>query len=537
MSGHLNGNRADDLSFHGIRKAEAVWWNLSRSALLEQSLRRREGHLAASGPLVVRTGEYTGRSPNDRFFVREPGSEGSIHWGKTNRPFDADKYEALRARLFSYLEGRELFVQDCHVGADEAHRLPIRVITEMAWHALFARNMFLPVTDREALLRHVPGFTVISAPGFHSRPEMDGTRSEVFILIHFGRKEVLIGGTLYAGEIKKSIFTVMNYLLPAAGVLPMHCAASYGRDDQDVAVLFGLSGTGKTTLSADPERTLVGDDEHGWSDRGVFNFEGGCYAKVINLSPGMEPEIHRTTGMFGTILENVGMDIEERLIDLNDATLTENTRASYPLSSIPRVAPRGAVGHPKHIVMLTADAFGVLPPISSMTTDQAMYHFLSGYTAKVAGTERGVVEPQATFSTCFGGPFMALDPSVYAKLLGEKIAVHHVKVWLVNTGWTGGPYGTGHRMEIGHTKAMLRAALSGKLDGVEMRVDPVFGLRVPRSCPDVPPEVLDPRSTWKDPAAYDLTARKLAGMFHENFAQYADQVTPEVRAAGFRSPG
>ena len=537
MRVHSNGNRADDLSFHGIRKAEAVWWNLSRSALLEQSLRRREGHLAASGPLVVRTGEYTGRSPNDRFFVREPGSDRSIHWGKTNRPFDADKYEALRARLFSYLEGRELFVQDCHVGADEEHRLPIRVITEMAWHALFARNMFLPVTDREALLAHVPGFTVISAPGFHSRPEMDGTRSEVFILIHFGRKEVLIGGTLYAGEIKKSIFTVMNYLLPAAGVLPMHCAASYGRDDQDVAVLFGLSGTGKTTLSADPERTLVGDDEHGWSDRGVFNFEGGCYAKVINLSPEMEPEIHRTTGMFGTILENVGMDIEGRRIDLNDATLTENTRASYPLSSIPRVAPRGAVGHPKHIVMLTADAFGVLPPISEMTTDQAMYHFLSGYTAKVAGTERGVVEPQATFSTCFGGPFMPLDPSVYAKLLGEKIAVHDVTVWLVNTGWTGGPYGTGHRMEIGHTKAMLRAALSGKLDGVEMRVDPVFGLRVPGSCPGVPSGVLDPRSTWKDRAAYDRTARTLAGMFHENFAQYADQVTPEVRAAGFRNPG
>ena len=537
MREHKNGNRADDLSFHGIRKAEAVWWNLSRSALLEQALRRREGHLAASGPLVVRTGEYTGRSPNDRFFVREPGSEGSIHWGKTNRPFAADKYESLRARLFSYLEGRELFVQDCHVGADEGHRLPIRVITEMAWHALFARNMFLPVRDREALPRHIPQFTVISAPGFHSRPEMDGTRSEVFILIHFGRKEVLIGGTLYAGEIKKSIFTVMNYLLPAAGVLPMHCAASYGRDDRDVAVLFGLSGTGKTTLSADPERTLVGDDEHGWSDRGVFNFEGGCYAKVINLSPRMEPEIHATTGMFGTILENVGMDIEERRIDLNDATLTENTRASYPLSSIPRVAPHGAVGHPKHIVMLTADAFGVLPPISSMSTDQAMYHFLSGYTAKVAGTERGIVEPQATFSTCFGGPFMALAPSVYAKLLGEKVATHNVRVWLVNTGWTGGPYGTGRRMDIGHTKAMLRAALSGKLDDIEMREDPVFGLRVPRSCPDVPPGVLDPRSTWKDRAAYDGTARKLAGMFEENFAQYADQVEPKVRAAGFRGPG
>ena len=536
MSGRLSGNRADDLSYHGIRKAEAVWWNLSVSALIEHAVRRREGHLSANGSLVVRTGEYTGRSPNDRFFVREPGSDGSICWGPVNRPFDADRYESLRARLFAYLEGRELFVQECHVGADEGHRLPIRIITEMAWHSLFARNMFLPVTDREALARHVPEFTVVSAPGFHSRPEMDGTRSEVFILIHFGRREVLIGGSLYAGEIKKSIFTVMNYLLPAQGVLPMHCAASYGRDDRDVAVLFGLSGTGKTTLSADPERTLVGDDEHGWSERGVFNFEGGCYAKVIKLSPEMEPEIHRTTGMFGTILENVGMDTESRRIDLDDATLTENTRASYPLSSIPRVSPRGAVGHPRHIVMLTADAFGVLPPISAMTTDQAMYHFLSGYTAKVAGTERGIVEPQATFSACFGAPFMALHPSVYAKLLGEKVAAHRVNVWLLNTGWTGGPYGVGRRMGIDHTRAMLRAALSGKLDGMPLREDPVFGLRIPESCPDVPFEILDPRSTWKDPAAYDAAARKLAGMFHENFAQYAGQVESQVRAAGVRKP-
>ena len=536
MNIRLSGNRADDLSFHGIRKAEAVWWNLSVSALVEHSVRRREGHLAATGPLVVRTGEYTGRSPNDRFFVREKESEGAICWGKTNRPFDADKYESLRARLFAYLEGREIFVQECHVGADEDHQLPIRIITEMAWHSLFARNMFLPVTDGQALLRHVPEFTVISAPGFHSRPEMDGTRSEVFILIHFGRKEVLIGGSLYAGEIKKSIFTVMNYLLPQQGVLPMHCAASYGRDDRDVAVLFGLSGTGKTTLSADPERTLVGDDEHGWSRRGVFNFEGGCYAKVIKLSPEMEPEIHRTTGMFGTILENVGMDTMSRRIDLDDATLTENTRASYPLSSIPRVSPSGAVGHPRHIVMLTADAFGVLPPISAMTKDQAMYHFLSGYTAKVAGTERGVVEPQATFSACFGAPFMALPPSVYAKLLGEKVAAHQVKVWLLNTGWTGGPYGTGRRMSIDHTRTMLRAALAGKLDNVEMREDPVFRLGIPVSCPDVPPEILDPRSTWKDRAAYDESARKLAGMFDENFGQYAGDVEPQVRAAGVRRP-
>ena len=535
MRSRSSGNRADDLSFHGIRKAEAVWWNLTTSALIEQSLRRREGHLAVTGPLVVRTGEYTGRSPNDRFFVREPGSEGSIDWGEINRPFDADKYESIRSRLFAYLEGKELFVQECHVGADPDHRLPIRVITEMAWHGLFARNMFLPVTDRETLSRHVPEFTVISAPGFHSRPEMDGTRSEVFILIHFGRKEVLIGGTLYAGEIKKSIFTVMNYLLPARGVLPMHCAASYGRDEGDVAVLFGLSGTGKTTLSVDPQRTLVGDDEHGWSRRGVFNFEGGCYAKVINLSPQMEPEIHRTTATFGTILENVAMDVESRQIDLDDATLTENTRASYPLSSIPRVSPRGDVGHPKHIVMLAADAFGVLPPISLLTADQAMYYFLSGYTAKVAGTERGVVTPQATFSACFGAPFMPLHAPVYAKLLGEKIRSHSVKAWLVNTGWTGGPYGTGRRMSIAHTRAMLRAALAGWLDGVATREEAVFGLRVPRSCPDVPPEVLDPRSTWSDRAAYDEAARKLAGMFAANFTQYTGQVDPQVRAAGVRS--
>ncbi len=438
-------------------------------------------------------------------------------------------------RLFAYLEGKELFVQDCHVGADEDHSLAIRVITEMAWHSIFARNMFLPVTDGEALASHVPEFTIITAPGFHSRPEMDGTRSEVFILIHFGRKEVLIGGTLYAGEIKKSVFTVMNYLLPQKGVLPMHCAASYGRNENDVAVLFGLSGTGKTTLSADPERTLVGDDEHGWSDSGVFNFEGGCYAKVINLSPRLEPEIHRTTGMFGTILENVAMDVHSRRIDLDDATLTENTRASYPLSSIPRVSLDGAVGHPKHIVMLTADAFGVFPPIALMTTDQAMYYFLSGYTAKVAGTERGVVTPRATFSACFGAPFMPLHPSVYAKLLGEKVKGHHVKVWLLNTGWTGGPYGMGRRMDIAHTRAMLRAALAGRLNRVEMREDPVFGLRVPRNCPDVPAEVLDPRSTWMDRAAYDEAARKLAGMFAENFVQYATRVKPQVLAAGVRA--
>ena len=531
---HGHERIARDLVSLGIANPEAVWWNLPSSSLIEHALVRREGHLADTGPLVVRTGEYTGRSPNDRFFAREPSCDGKIWWGKANRPFDPALYEALRSRLLSYLEGKELFVQDCHVGADEEHRLPVRIVTEMAWHNLFARNMFISEPDRERRSAHLPAFTVIDAPGFHSRPEMDGTRSEVFILIHFGRREVLIGGTLYAGEIKKSLFTVMNYLLPESGVLPMHCAANYGKDEKDVAVLFGLSGTGKTTLSADPYRTLVGDDEHGWSDRGVFNFEGGCYAKVIKLSLEAEPEIYRTTRIFGTILENVALDTATRRIDLDDASLTENTRASYPLASIPRVAPRGAVGHPRDIVMLTADAFGVMPPVASMTPAQAMYHFLSGYTAKVAGTERGVVEPEATFSACFGGPFMPLHPSVYARLLGERIGRHATRVWLLNTGWTGGPYGTGTRISLPHTRAILRAAISGKLDGVETREDPFFGFRVPVSCPGVPPGLLDPRSTWRDGRAYDAQGRKLAGMFEENFAQYEDQVTPEVRAAGVR---
>jgi phosphoenolpyruvate carboxykinase (ATP) len=509
-----------------------VRWNLSPAALYEEAIRREEGLLAANGPLACRTGQHTGRSPNDKFVVREPSSDAHIAWGNVNRPMAPSQFDALHHEMISSLKGKELYVLDCFAGADPQYRLPVRVITEYAWHSLFARNLF--IIDPAAT--HVPEFTVIDVPSFRADPGRHGSRGETVIAVNLAKKLVLIASTSYAGEMKKSIFSILNYILPLRGVLSMHCSANLGPSG-DTALFFGLSGTGKTTLSSDPERMLIGDDEHGWSDRGIFNFEGGCYAKVINLSPGMEPEIHATTGMFGTILENVGMDIEERRIDLNDATLTENTRASYPLSFIPRVAPRGAVGHPKHIVMLTADAFGVLPPISEMTTDQAMYHFLSGYTAKLAGTERGVAEPQATFSTCFGGPFMALAPSVYAKLLGEKIAVHNVKVWLVNTGWTGGPYGTGHRMEIGYTKAMLRAALSGKLGGVEFQVDPVFGLRVPGSCPDVPPGVLDPRSTWKDPAAYDRTARKLAGMFHENFAQYADQVTPGVRASGFRKTG
>ncbi|HEU5361210.1 MAG TPA: phosphoenolpyruvate carboxykinase (ATP) [Candidatus Deferrimicrobiaceae bacterium] len=534
MKIHEPRHMVQDLSRHGIENPEVVWWNLPPSALIEHALQRREGHLAEAGPLVVRTGEYTGRSPNDRFFVREPTSENRIGWGKGNRPFDPEKYESLRARFLAYLEGKELFVQDCYVGADEEHRLPIRVITKMAWHSLFARNMFLQEPDPAKRSPQEPAFTVIDAPGFHSRPEMDGTRSEVFILIHFGRREILIGGSLYAGEIKKSIFTVMNYLLPEKGVLPMHCAVNYGKSEKDVSALFGLSGTGKTTLSADPHRTLVGDDEHGWSDRGVFNFEGGCYAKVIKLSPEAEPEIYRTTGMFGTILENVAMDTSTRNLDLDDASLTENTRASYPLSFIPRAAPHGSVGHPRHLVMLTADAFGVLPPIAALDSAQAMYHFLSGYTAKVAGTERGIVDPEATFSTCFGGPFMALHPSVYAKLLGEKIAKHRSRVWLINTGWTGGPYGIGKRIPLPQTRAMLEAALSGRLNDVETRDEPFFGLRVPKACPGIPSKMLDPRSTWTNRKAYDEQARNLAAMFEKNFAQFADQVSQDVKNAGVR---
>jgi phosphoenolpyruvate carboxykinase (ATP) len=522
------------LEEHGIANTGTVWWNLSTPALYEHALQRREGLLSHLGPLVVHTGEYTGRSPNDRFFVREPSSEGEIEWGKVNRPFDERNYDALRSRMAAYLQGQELFVQDCYAGADPAYRVPIRIVTQMAWHSLFARNMFLHEPDLAQLARHVPAFTVIDAPGFHARPGRDGTRSEVFILIHLGRREVLIGGTLYAGEIKKSIFTVMSYLLPPQGVLPMHGSANCGAGRNDTAVLFGLSGTGKTTLSADPQRTLIGDDEHGWSDEGVFNFEGGCYAKAIRLSPETEPEIFGTTRRFGTILENVCMDTATRHLDLNDDSLTENTRASYPLSHIPRAMRVGVAGHPRHIVMLTADAFGVLPPVARLTLPQAMYQFLSGYTAKVAGTERGVVEPQATFSACFGAPFMVRNPVVYAKLLGEKIARHGTSAWLINTGWSGGPYGVGSRIGLPHTRAILRAALSGALDAAEMREDPFFGLLVPGECPGVPREVLHPRDTWKDRQAYDAQARKVGGMFEENFARFAGDVSPEVRAAGMR---
>lgn len=519
-----------ELDRHGIVNTGNVYWNLSTPKLYEEAIRRKEGSLAHLGPLVVRTGHHTGRSPNDRFLVKEPSSDDKVWWGKVNRPISPEHYEGLRRRLLAYLQGRDLFVEDCFVGADPRYRMPIRVITETAWHGLFARNMFIQPSVAE-LETIVPEFTVIHAPGFHAIPEFDGTPGEVFIVLNFAAKTVIIGGTEYAGEIKKSIFTVMNYLLPQQGVLSMHCSANIGAGG-DVAVFFGLSGTGKTTLSADPARTLIGDDEHGWSDHGVFNLEGGCYAKVIRLSPTAEPEIYETTRKFGTILENVGYDAPTGRLNLDDDSLTENTRAAYPISHIPNATRTGTGGQPRTIVMLTADAFGVLPPIAKLTPEQAMYHFLSGYTAKVAGTERGVTEPTATFSTCFGAPFMALSPTVYANLLGERIATHGADVWLVNTGWTGGPYGTGSRMPIAATRAMIAAALNGELASVAMRIDPTFGIAVPAACPGVSVELLDPRNTWNDKAAYDAQATKLAGMFAENFVTFADRVPAAVLAAG-----
>jgi phosphoenolpyruvate carboxykinase (ATP) len=519
------------LEAHGIHNVSRIYWNLTTASLYEQAIRRREGLVAHFGPLVCRTGHHTGRSPNDKFVVREASSQDRIWWGPVNRPMEPEGFAKLHRQLTSYMEGKELFVQDCYAGADPAYRLPIRVITENAWHSLFARHMFIPERDRAKLEHHQPEFTVIDCPRFHADPEVHGTNSEVFISLSFERGLVLIGGTSYAGEIKKSIFTVMNYLLPLRGVMPMHCSANVGKDG-DVALFFGLSGTGKTTLSSDPDRGLIGDDEHGWSDRGVFNFEGGCYAKMIRLSREAEPQIYETTRRFGTVLENVSIDAVTRRLNLDDDALTENTRGAYPISYIENSVPSGVGGHPRNIVMLTADAFGVLPPIAKLTPAGAMYHFLSGYTAKVAGTEKGVTEPKATFSTCFGAPFLPLHPNVYAKSLGEKIAAHESRVWLVNTGWTGGPYGVGARMKIAHTRAMINAALQGALDTVPYETHPVFNVEVPAECPGVPASVLQPRNTWANPADYDVQAKKLAKMFADNFKAYEESVSPEVRAAG-----
>jgi phosphoenolpyruvate carboxykinase (ATP) len=522
------------LEGHGIRNVARVYWNLSVPALYEEAVRRRECLMAAAGPLVCRTGQHTGRSPNDKFIVREASSEDKVWWSKVNRPIEPQFFDALHRRVLHYVEGRELFVQDCYAGADPGYRMRVRIVTDQAWHSLFAKHLFIHVPEVHNQPAFDPEFTVIDLPGVRADPAANRTNSEVFILLNFARRLVLIGGTSYAGEIKKSIFTVMNYVLPLRNVLSMHCSANVGPLG-DVALFFGLSGTGKTTLSSDPHRELIGDDEHGWSDDGVFNIEGGCYAKLIRLSPEAEPQIYSTTRRFGTVLENVKMDAGSRQVDLDDDTLTENTRAAYPLEYIDNAVAGGMGGHPRNIVMLTADAFGVLPPIARLSRAAAMYHFLSGYTAKVAGTERGVTEPKATFSTCFGAPFLVLHPTVYATLLGEKIARHDARVWLVNTGWTGGPYGTGRRMKIAHTRAMIRAALAGELDAVGYTTDPIFNLDVPQSCAGVPSEILVPRNTWADPSAYDRQAWRLARMFVENFQSFETDAAPDVKAAGPRS--
>ncbi len=519
------------LERQGIRTTGKVYWNLPESRLYELSLQRGEASLAQEGPLVAETGKHTGRAANDKFVVREPSSEDDIWWGKVNKPFAQGTFNDLKSRIETYWQQRDLFVFDGYSGADPKHRIRVRVINENAWQNLFARNMFIRESDGEALREFEPDFTVINAPGFQADPKADGTHSGTFILLDLGQHLALIGGTQYAGEIKKSVFTTMNYLLPKRGVMAMHCSANYGADRNDVALFFGLSGTGKTTLSADPSRTLIGDDEHGWSDDGVFNMEGGCYAKVIRLDPEGEPDIYATTRRFGTILENVICDPETRRIDLDDDSLTENTRASYPLGHLHNVDLGGTAGNPKDVIFLTCDAFGVLPPISRLSESQAMYHFLSGYTAKVAGTEAGVTEPSATFSTCFGAPFMPLHPGVYGRLLGEKIARHGVRVWLINTGWTGGPYGTGKRMKLAYTRRMITAALTGELDGVATHDDPIFGVAIPESVAGVPRDILVPRKTWTDGAAYDAQANRLAEMFVDNFKQFEGGVGDDVKAA------
>ena len=517
---------------HGIVNANTVYWHLTTPMLYEQAIRRREGDLMHLGPLVVRTGDHTGRSPNDKFIVKEPSTEKEIWWGPVNWPIEQDKFDYLFRRIQAYVQNRDIFVFDGYAGADPRYRMPVRIITEFAWHSLFARNMFKREFVPEKLSTFKPEFTVIDMPMFHADPRYDGTNSQTFILVDFGKKLVLIGGTAYSGEIKKSIFSAMNYYLPRRGVLSMHCSAKYGQGPDDVALFFGLSGTGKTTLSNDVTRTLVGDDEHGWSDTGIFNFEGGCYAKVIRLDPEGEPEIYKTTRTFGTILENVAYASDNRRADLDDDGLTENTRASYPITHVSNADRTGVAGHPRDVIFLTADAFGVMPPIARLTSEQAMYHFLSGYTAKVAGTERGVTDPKATFSACFGAPFMPLHPTKYADLLGQKIEDHGSRVWLINTGWTGGPYGVGNRMKLAHTRRMVSAALSGELDEVATSEDPFFGLHVPVRIEGVPDEVLRPRDTWQDGDAFDQQAAKLAGMFKENFEQYTEGVSEAIRAAG-----
>ena len=516
----------------GVRAGRALHANLMPPQLVAHAIRRGEGRLSVDGALIVRTGVHTGRSAQDKFVVDEASVTDDVWWGRVNQKMQPSAFATLKARVQAYLQGQELFTQDLFAGADPARRVRVRLVSTGAWQTLFARNMFIRPKPQE-LPGFVPDYVILHAPEFDVDPAVDGVRSSTAVALSFAQKTIVIAGTLYGGEIKKAIFTVMNWLLPEAGVLPMHCSANVGRDG-DVALFFGLSGTGKTTLSSDPQRKLIGDDEHGWGPDGVFNFEGGCYAKVINLSAEAEPEIWAATHRFGTVLENVVADPCGRL-DLTDKTYTENTRSCYPVEYIPNAELSGRGGQPRNVVMLTADAFGVLPPIARLSPAQAMYHFLSGYTARVAGTEKGLgSEPQATFSTCFGAPFLPRRPEVYGRMLEALIREHGADCWLVNTGWSGGQYGVGKRMAIGHTRALLAAALDGSLARGSFRRDPFFGLMIPESVPGLPPEVLDPRSAWADKAAYDRTARELVARFERNFEAFAEQVGEEVRAAAIR---
>ena len=523
-----------NLSNHGIGNLRLAYWNLPLEALYEEAVFRGEGVTSVGGPFVVNTGKHTARSATDKFVVREVSSEGHVWWGEYNRPFAPDKFEVLYDRMLGFLQGRDVFIQDLYAGADEKYRLPIRMVTELAWHSMFARNMFIAPQSLEEYKRFVPEFTIVALPSFKGLPSVDNTATETFICLSFEKKLAIIGNTAYAGETKKSVFTILNYLLPLEGVLSMHCSANVNpKDADDVALFFGLSGTGKTTLSADPTRRLIGDDEHGWSDDGVFNFEGGCYAKVIGLSASAEPEIYATTKMFGTILENVPYDQVTRYIDLDDDSLTENTRASYPLEFIDNAVPEKKAGHPKNLIFLTCDASGVMPPIARLTSNQALYQFISGYTSKIAGTEVGLRdEPEITFSACFGGPFMVHHPYYYADILKRKIERYNVKCWLVNTGWVGGPYGVGKRISIKYTRALLSAALTGKLDKVSYKTDSVFGFEVPTQCLGVPDDVLNPAGSWPDKKEYDKKYRDLASRFNENFKKFETQSNSEIVDAG-----
>ncbi len=517
----------------GITGAARVHYNYVEATLVEAAVARGEGRLGKGGAFLCSTGQFTGRSPKDKFVVHTPTTENTIWWDN-NAAMTAENFARLKADMLAHVQGRELFVQDLYAGADPVHRLDVRVVTELAWHGLFIRHL-LRRPSRDELATFRPDWTVINCPSFKADPARHGCRTETAIVLNFDEKTVLIANTAYAGENKKAVFTVLNYLLPERGVMPMHCSANHAVGNPvDTSVFFGLSGTGKTTLSASPDRTLVGDDEHGWSDRGTFNFEGGCYAKTIDLSPEAEPEIYATTHRFATVVENMVYDLETLELDFSNRSLTENTRCAYPLDAISNASATGLGGHPRHVVMLTCDAFGVLPPIARLTPAQAMYHFLSGFTSKAAGTERGITEPQPTFSTCFGAPFMPRRPEVYGKLLQAKIAKHGASCWLVNTGWTGGAYGTGRRMPIKATRALLAAALDGSLNAGEFRRDPVFGFEVPVAVPGVDAALLTPRSTWADAAAYDAQAKKLVGMFADNFGKYVPFIDADVRAAAIR---